>query len=53
MGKNDESAPVRAQALELANAIQVHGYARQLQTQGHQDQALELFRTNVKKHPNS
>jgi len=51
MGKTDESATARAQALDLANAIQVHSYARQLQTQGRQDQALELFRTNLKKYP--
>ena len=51
MGKKDESAAVRAQALDLANAIQVHGYARLLQTQGQQDQALALFRTNLKKYP--
>jgi len=51
LGKKDESAAVRAQALDVANALQVHGLARQLQTQGHQDQALELFRTNLKKYP--
>lgn len=51
MGQKDESAVVRTQALDVANAIQLHSYARQLQFQGHQDQALELFRTNVKKFP--
>ena len=51
MGNKNEALTVRAQALEIANAIQIHSYARQLQFQGHQDQALELFRTNVKKYP--
>jgi hypothetical protein len=51
LGKKDESAAVRTQALDLANPIQVHSYARLLQTQGHQDQALALFRTNLKKYP--
>jgi len=52
MGKKDESVAVRNQALDLASAIQIHSFARQLQFQGHQDQAFELFRTNIKKYPN-
>ncbi|HKR29784.1 MAG TPA: DUF2911 domain-containing protein [Terriglobales bacterium] len=52
MGKNDEAKVVRAKALDGANAVQLHSYARQLQFQGKQDEALELFRTNVKKYPN-
>ena len=51
MGKKDESATFRAKAFDAANAIQLHSFARQLQFQGHQDQALEIFRTNVKKYP--
>ena len=52
MSKKDEAQAFRAKALESANAIQLHSYARQLQFQGQKDQALELFRTNVKKFPN-
>ena len=52
MGKNDEAKVVRAKALDNANAIQLHSYARQLQIQGKQDEALDLFRTNVKRYPN-
>lgn len=52
MGKNDEAKVVRAKALDNANAIQLHSYARQLQFQGKQDEALELFRVNVKRYPN-
>jgi len=51
MDKKDESAAVRAKAFDVANAIQLHSFARQLQFQGHPDQALEIFRTNVKKYP--
>jgi tetratricopeptide (TPR) repeat protein len=52
MGKKDDALAVKGKALEMANAIQLHSYARQLQFQGQQDQALELFRENVKKYPN-
>lgn len=51
LGKKDEASTVRAQALEVANALQVHSYGRQLQTQGQHDQALALFRTNIKRYP--
>ena len=36
----------------MANAIQLHGYGRQLQTQGQQAQAFDIFQTNIKKNPN-
>ena len=52
MGKNDEAKVVRAKALDNANAIQLHSYARQLQFQGKQDEAMEVFRRNIKKYPN-
>ena len=52
MGKTDEARLARAKALDNANAIQLHSYARQLQFQGKQDEAMELFRQNVKKYPN-
>jgi tetratricopeptide (TPR) repeat protein len=51
-GKKEDAAANRAKALEMANAIQLHGYGRFLQSRGKQDQALELFRANVKKNPN-
>lgn len=50
-GKKDDAAGQRAKALEKANAVQTHVYARQLQNQGQQPQALEIFRQNAKKHP--
>jgi len=52
IGKKDEALAVRAKALDSGNAIQLHSYARQLQFQGQHEQALELFRTNVKRYPN-
>lgn len=52
LGKKEDAAANRAKAMEMANAIQLHGYGRYLQSQGKQDQALELFRANVKRNPN-
>jgi len=52
MGKKDEALAIRAKALDSGSAIQVHSFARQLQLQGKQDEAMELFRRNVKKYPN-
>ena len=52
MGKKEEALAYRTKALDSANALQLHFYARQLQAQGHQSEALELFRSNIKKHPN-
>ena len=52
MGKKDDAVAFRAKALDSASALQLHSFARQLQFQGQQDQALDLFRTNIKKHPN-
>lgn len=52
MGRKEDAAASRAKALELANALQLHGYGRQLQTQGKQDEAFQVFRTNIKKNPN-
>lgn len=52
MGKKDDAQAMRAKALDAGNAIQLHSFARQLQFQGQHEQALELFRTNVKRYPN-
>jgi len=52
MGRKDDATAARLKALELANAIQLHGYGRQLQTQGKQDEAFQIFRTNIRKNPN-
>jgi len=51
MGKKDEADTTRKQALAMANPLQLHIYARQLQGQKHQDQAFAIFRENARKHP--
>src|SRR5215471_2246868 len=51
LNRKNDSAPVRKKALSLANAVQLHSYGRQLQGEGKQDQAFEIFRLNMKKNP--
>ncbi len=50
--KKDDANALRKQALSVGSATQLHSFGRQLQTQGQQDQAFEIFRTNIKKNPN-
>src|SRR5262249_31781470 len=52
LNRNDESEVARKKALELANPLQTHLYARQLQGEKRQDEAFAIFRENAKKHPN-
>jgi len=52
LNRTNEATVARNQALAMANAVQLHGYGRQLQVQGKQDEAFEIFRTNIKKNPN-
>jgi len=51
MGRKDESVAFRKKALEGANALQLYVYARQLQGDKKQDEALAVFRSNAKKFP--
>ncbi len=51
LGRKDEAATAKTAALQMANAIQLHQYGRQLQTQGQQSQAFEIFAINAKKNP--
>jgi hypothetical protein len=51
MGKKDEATAARNKALAKANAIQLHTYARQLQSAGKQTEAFTIFRDNAKKNP--
>lgn len=48
----DEAAKARLQAVALGSAIQLHVYGRQLQQQGKQDEAFNVYRDNIKKNPN-
>jgi tetratricopeptide (TPR) repeat protein len=52
MGRKDDSEVAKKQALDRATAAQLYYYGRQLQTQGKQDEAFELFRQAAKKDPN-
>jgi hypothetical protein len=53
VGRKDEAAAVRTKALALGSQPQVYQYARGLQRQGHSKEALEIFRSNMSKDPNS
>jgi tetratricopeptide (TPR) repeat protein len=53
LDRKDEAATFRAKALERANVIQTHTYARQLQQEGKDKEAFEIFRQNAQKHPES
>src|SRR4029077_4189221 len=52
MGKKAEATTARNNALTKANPLQTHFYGRQLQAQGKQAEAFEIFRANAKKNPN-
>jgi tetratricopeptide (TPR) repeat protein len=52
LNRKDEAAKARTQALAMGNAIQLHVYGRQLQQQGKQDEAFNVYRDNIKKNPN-
>ena len=51
LNRKEEANTVRAKAMPLGNALDLHGYGRQLQQQGKQEQAFEVFRANIKKNP--
>jgi hypothetical protein len=51
LNKKDEATVARNKALSMANVVQLHTYGRQLQQEGKQEQAFEVFRTNIKKNP--
>jgi hypothetical protein len=51
LGRKDEATASRNKALTMANAIQLHSYARQLQNGGKQAEAFAIFRDNAKKNP--
>ena len=53
LGRKDEATTARNKALTMANAIQLHGYGRQLQIDGKQSEAFAIFRDNAKKNPDA
>lgn len=52
LGRKDEATVARNQALEKADINQLYGYALQLQAQGKQAEAFEVYRSLAKKYPN-
>ncbi|HYM00007.1 MAG TPA: DUF2911 domain-containing protein [Blastocatellia bacterium] len=53
LGRKDEAAAAHDRAIALGTQLQVQTFARGLQREGRQEEALELFRINIKKDPNS
>jgi tetratricopeptide (TPR) repeat protein len=52
LNKKEDATAARNRALGMASVVQLHSYGRQLQQQGKQEQAFDLFRTNIRKNPN-
>lgn len=52
-GETAQAAEIMKGALAMANAGQLHNYARQLIGQDKKDQALEVFERNVKQNPDA
>lgn len=52
LNRKDEANGIRTKAIAMGNVQQLHGYGRQLQAQGKQDEAFAIFQMNIKKDPN-
>lgn len=53
LGRKQEALAARDKAIAMGTQLQVHSFARGLQADGRQEEALELFRINIKKDANS
>ena len=53
LGHNQEAQVARDKAISMATQQQVHDFGRGLQFKGHQEEALDLFRANIQKDPNT
>ncbi len=53
MGRKQDAEMFRTKALDTANPLQLYFYARQLQAEKKQDQALVIFRSTAKKFPDT
>jgi len=51
LGRNQDAEVFKAKALDRASALQLYFFARQLQGEKKQDEALALFRSTAKKFP--
>ena len=53
MGRTQDAASFRTKGLDMANALQLYVYARQLQGEKKQDEAMAVFRSTAKRFPDS
>jgi hypothetical protein len=53
LGRQADARAAHERAIALGSQSQVHDYARGLQAQGRQEEAIELLRNNVRKDPSS
>jgi tetratricopeptide (TPR) repeat protein len=51
LNRKDEAAAAQKKALDMASPLQIHSFARQLQTEKRSDEAFVIFRENAKRHP--
>jgi len=51
MGRKQDAGAFRTKALDMANALQLYVYARQLQGEKKQDEAIAVYRSTAKKFP--
>lgn len=51
LNRKDDAATAEKKALELANPLQTHLFARQLQGEKRSEEAFAIYRENAKKHP--
>ncbi len=51
LNRKEEAATARKKALDLASPLQIHYYARQLQSEKRSEEAFAIYRDNAKKHP--
>jgi len=52
-GEAEQAAEIMERALEVANAGQLHNFGRTLLGQGEIERAVEIFRTNVERNPDT
>ena len=51
LGREQDATVAKNRAIEVATAFQLYGYGRQLQREGKQDEAFNIYRQAVKKNP--
>lgn len=51
LNRKDDAAIAQKKALDLANPLQIHFFARGLQGEKRNEEAFAIFRENAKKHP--